>query len=82
MNSVYAIFKIISKFENYCRRKNRIKQSLILSTLFRHTCSFWVGSTNFDETKMTFGLGRLEYNKATQNPVLDYIIEVEKLPAR
>ena len=47
-----------------------------------HICSFWVGSTNFDETKMTFGLGRLEYNAANQNPVLDYIIEVEELPAR
>ena len=31
---------------------------------------------------MTFDLGRLEYNAANQNPVLDYIISVEKLPAR
>ena len=50
--------------------------------LFSHICSFWVGSSNYDENKMTFGLGRLEYNAANQNPVLDYIIEVEELPAR
>ena len=31
---------------------------------------------------MTFSLGRLEYNAANQNPVLDYIISVEELPAR
>ena len=31
---------------------------------------------------MTFGLGRLEYNAANQNPVLDYIIEVTELPDR
>ena len=49
---------------------------------FSHVCSFWVGSTNFDENKMTFSLGRLEYNAANQNPVLDYIISVEELPAR
>ena len=47
-----------------------------------HVCSFWVGSTNFDETKMTFDLGRLTYDKSGQNPVLDYITEIEELPDR
>merc|ERR1711897_126169 len=45
-----------------------------------HICSFWIGSTNFDETKMTFDLDRLTYDIGKQNPVLDYIIEVVKLP--
>jgi len=45
-----------------------------------HTCSFWIGSTNFDETKMTFNLGRLVYEPEGQNPVLDYITEIEELP--
>merc|ERR1712241_265064 len=45
-----------------------------------HICSFWVGSTNFDETKMTFELGRLTYDKEGQNPVLDYITTIEELP--
>ena len=47
-----------------------------------HICSFWIGSTNFDETKMTFDLDRLTYDIGKQNPVLDYIIEVVKLPER
>ena len=49
---------------------------------FSHICSFWIGSTNFDETKMTFGLDRLTYDIGQQNPVLDYIIEVVELPEK
>ena len=51
-------------------------------SVYSHICSFWIGSTNFDETKMTFGLDRLTYDFGKQNPVLDYIIEVVKLPER
>ena len=39
-----------------------------------------MGSTNFDETKMTFDLKRLTYVPENQNPVLDYITEIEELP--
>ena len=49
--------------------------------LDNHICSFWVGSTNFDETKMTFGLSRLTTFKS-QNPVLDYFAEIEEIPER
>lgn len=31
---------------------------------------------------MTFGLGRLTYEFKNQNPVLDYIAEIEELPDR
>ena len=31
---------------------------------------------------MTFDLGRLTYDHKAQNPVLDYIAEIEELPER
>ena len=56
------------------------KKVSLMILFFSHTCSFWIGSTNFDETKMTFNLGRLVYEPEGQNPVLDYITEIEELP--
>ena len=32
---------------------------------FSHVCSFWVGSVNYDDTRMTFDLSRLVYNKVS-----------------
>jgi len=48
-----------------------------------HVCSFWVGSVNYDDTRMTFDLSRLVYNKEDKNyqsPVLDYSIDIVELP--
>ena len=47
-----------------------------------HICPLKVGSSSHDETRMMFNLGSLEYKTEGQNPVLDYIIQVEALPVR
>ena len=39
-----------------------------------------VGSPSYDDTRMTFSLAKLVYNKDEQNPVLDYIAEITELP--
>ena len=40
--------------------------------LDEHSCKFVVGSTNYDDTRMTFANDKLEYDPSAGNTILDY----------
>ena len=40
--------------------------------LDEHSCKFMVGSTNYDDTRMTFANDKLEYDPSAGNTILDY----------
>ena len=44
-----------------------------------HICKFMVGSTNYDDTRMTFANEKLTYNPEDGNTILDYQVKVNDL---
>ena len=40
--------------------------------LDEHSCKFLVGSTNYDDKRMTFSNKKLEYDPSAGNTILDY----------
>ena len=45
--------------------------------LDEHRCTFRVGSTNYDDTRMTFDNEKLDFDQSEKNTILDY--QVKKL---
>ena len=41
-----------------------------------HTCKFMVGSSNYDDTRMTFSNLKLYFDQAAANTIVDYKIEI------
>ena len=41
-----------------------------------HTCKFMVGSSNYDETRMTFSNLKLYFDQEAANTIVDYKIEI------
>ena len=41
-----------------------------------HTCKFMVGSSNYDETRMTFSNLKLHFDQAAANTIVDYKIDI------
>ena len=44
-----------------------------------HICKFMVGSTNYDDTRMTFANEKLSYNPDEGNTILDYKVTLTDL---
>ena len=42
--------------------------------LDKHTCKFMVGSSNYDETRMTFSNYQLQFDPSVANTIVDYEI--------
>ena len=40
--------------------------------LDEHSCKFLVGSTNYDDKRMTFSNKKLDYDPSAGNTILDY----------
>ena len=47
--------------------------------LDEHVCKFMVGSTNYDDTRMTFANEKLSYDPEQGNTILDYQVSVKDL---
>ena len=47
--------------------------------LDEHTCKFMVGSTNYDDSRMTFANEKLEYDPEAGNTILDYQVIITDL---
>jgi len=47
--------------------------------LDEHTCKFKVGSSNYDETRMTFSNEKLSYDPGAGNTILDYQVVIKEL---
>jgi hypothetical protein len=43
--------------------------------LDEHTCKFTVGSSNYDDTRMTFSNEKLDYDPKAGNTILDYQVK-------
>ena len=44
--------------------------------LDQHSCKFMVGSSNYDETRMTFSNLKLHFDQSSANTIVDYQIEI------
>ena len=47
--------------------------------LDEHICKFMVGSTNYDDTRMTFANEKLSYDASAGNTILDYQVVINDL---
>ena len=47
--------------------------------LDQHTCKFQVGSSNYDDTRMTFSNEKLLYDPGAGNTILDYQVIINEL---
>ena len=47
--------------------------------LDEHICKFMVGSSNYDDTRMTFTNEKLSYDASAGNTILDYQVKVNDL---
>ena len=47
--------------------------------LDEHICKFKVGSSNYDRSRMTFGLEKFAYNTSEGNTILDYKVSLGNL---
>ena len=50
--------------------------------LDEHICKFMVGSTNYDDTRMTFANEKLSYDASAGNTILDYQVTIKDLAAK
>ena len=47
--------------------------------LDEHICKFMVGSSNYDDTRMTFTNEKISYDASAGNTILDYQVKVKDL---
>ena len=47
--------------------------------LDEHICQIMVGSTNYDDTRMTFANEKLSYDASAGNTILDYQVVINDL---